>query len=127
MKPTTLLTLLCGLLAGTAASAQTPMMAKHRICMDVAHQQRFWHDPADMPGKDKLIERVKDMTGEFLKTAASVDAILSYLKKEVNPKTSKDATCCSSSESLFETGRFVRRSSIPVASRPDVCSAIRLA
>ena len=55
--------------------------------MDVAHQQRFWHDPADMPGMDvKMIERVKYMTGEFVKTATAVNASLSYLKKEVTAK-----------------------------------------
>ena len=68
MKPITLFTLLFSLLAGTSANAQTPTPAKYRICMDVAHQQRFWHDPADMPGMDvKLIERVKYMTGELSK------------------------------------------------------------
>jgi ABC-type antimicrobial peptide transport system permease subunit len=34
----------------------------------------------------KRVARVKYMTGEMLKTAAAVDASLSYLKKEVNPK-----------------------------------------
>ena len=38
--------------------------AKHRICIDVAHQQRFWGDPADMD--EKRVERVKYMTGEML-------------------------------------------------------------
>lgn len=87
MKPTTLFTLLFSLLAGICANAQTPAPAKSRICMDVVHQQRFWHDPADMPGKDaKLIERVKYMTGELTKTATAVNASLSYLKKEITPK-----------------------------------------
>ena len=55
--------------------------------MDVAHQQKFWHDSEDMPGMDvKVIERVKYMTGEFVKTASSVGASLSYLKREVHPK-----------------------------------------
>lgn len=87
MKPITLFTLLFGLLAGICANAQTPSRAKHRICMDVAHQQKFWRDPADMAGMDvKLMERVKYMTAEFAKTAAAVNASLSYLKKEVTPK-----------------------------------------
>jgi hypothetical protein len=86
MNRITLFTLL-SLLAAMCANAQTSAPAKNRICMDVAHQQKFWHDPADMPGTDvKFIERVKYMTGEFVKTAASVDASLSYLKKEVTPK-----------------------------------------
>ena len=92
MKPVTLFTLLFSLLAGICANAQTPTPAKHRICMDVAHQQRFWHAPADMAGMDaNVIERVKYMTGEFVKTATSVDASLSYLKKEV---TAKDLEGC---------------------------------
>ena len=84
MKPITSFTLLFGLLAGVGADAQTPTTAKNRICIDVAHQQRFWGDPADVD--EKRVERVKYMTGEMLKTAAAVDASLSYLKKEVNAK-----------------------------------------
>ena len=87
MKPITAFTLLFSLLAGISANAQTAPPAKSRICMDVAHQQRFWNDPADMPGKDaKQIERVKYMTGELTKTATAVNASLSYLKKEITPK-----------------------------------------
>jgi hypothetical protein len=84
MKPITVFTLLFSLSAGLCANAQTATPAKNRICMDVAHQQKFWHDPADMPGMDvKLIERVKYMTGELTKTATAVDASLSYLKKDI--------------------------------------------
>ena len=87
MKPTIYFTLLCSLVAGICAHAQTPTPAKSRICMDVAHQQRFWRDPADMPGMDaKTIERVKYMTGELTTTATAVNASLSYLKKEIQPK-----------------------------------------
>ena len=87
MKPPALVTLLFSLLAGIPANAQTPASAKYRVCMDVGHQQRFWRDPADMQGMDvKMIERVKYMTGELVKTATSVNASLSYLKKEVIPK-----------------------------------------
>ena len=87
MKPITLFTLLVSLLAGPSALAQTPSSAKSRICVDVAHQQRFWNDPAGMAGMDaRLIDRVKYMTGELTKTAAAVGASLSYLKKEVQPK-----------------------------------------
>ena len=86
MKPIVLFTLLFTVL-GVCAHAQTPTPAKSRICMDVAHQQKFWNDPADMPGKDpKQIERVKYMTGELTKTATAVNASLSYLKKEITPK-----------------------------------------
>jgi len=55
--------------------------------MDVAHEQKFWHDPADMAGMDvKMIERVKYMTAELTKTATAVNASLSYLEKEITPK-----------------------------------------
>jgi hypothetical protein len=87
MKSITLFTFVVGLVAGIGAHTQTSTPAKSRICMDVAHQQRFWDDPADMPGKDvKVIERVKYMTAELAKTAAAVNASLSYLKKEITPK-----------------------------------------
>jgi hypothetical protein len=83
MKPITLLTLLFGLFASVGANAQTPTPGKHRICIDVAHRQRFWADPAD--ADEKMVARVKYMTGEMLKSAAAVDATLSYVKKEVTP------------------------------------------
>jgi hypothetical protein len=87
MKPIVLFTFLFSLCAGICANAQTPTPAKYRICMDIAHQQKFWHDPADMAGMDaKFIERVKYMTGEFVKTATSVDARLSYLKTDITAK-----------------------------------------
>jgi len=87
MKALALFTLSFSLSAGICANAQTPTPAKNRICLDVAHKQRFWNDPADMPGMDaKVVERVKYMTGELTKTATSVDASLSYLKKEITPK-----------------------------------------
>ena len=82
-----LLALLFSLSAGVSAQGQSATPATDRICIDVAHQPRFWRDPADMPGMDvKTIERVKYMTGELVKTATAVDASLSYLKKEVQPK-----------------------------------------
>jgi hypothetical protein len=90
MQPTTLLTLLFSLVAGAGAHAQTPPPAKYGICMDVAHQPRFWRDPADTPGMNvNQIERVKYMTGELLKTATAVDARLSYLKTEIQPNDLK--------------------------------------
>jgi hypothetical protein len=86
MKSILRFTLLFSVLTGVSAHAQTGTPAKHRICMDVAHQQKFWNDPADMAGMDvRMIDRVKYMTGELTKTAASVDASLSYLKKEITP------------------------------------------
>ena len=87
MKPISLFALLFSLSADVSAQAQGATAATDRICMDVAHQPRFWRDPSDMPGMDvKMIERVKYMTGELVKTATAVGASLSYLKKEVQPK-----------------------------------------
>jgi hypothetical protein len=84
MKPIALFSLVFSLLAGISATAQTPAPAKHRICIDVAHQQKFWVDPADVD--EKRVARVKYMTGELTKTASAVNANLSYLKKEITPK-----------------------------------------
>jgi hypothetical protein len=87
MKPITLFALLFSLAADFSAHAQAATAATDRICMDVAHQPRFWRDPSDMTGMDvKMIERVKYMTAELVKTATSAGASLSYLKKEVQPK-----------------------------------------
>jgi hypothetical protein len=84
MNPITCLILAFSLLA-SIANAQASMPTK-RICMDVAHQQKFWHDPADMAGMDaKMIERVKYMTAELAQSASAVNASLSYLKKEITP------------------------------------------
>ncbi len=81
MKLITCFTLFFSLSVGLCAHAQTAPPAKNRICVDVAHQQRFWGDPADMD--EKRVERVKYMTGEMLKTAAVVNGSLTYLKKEL--------------------------------------------
>jgi hypothetical protein len=83
MKPTTLFSLVFTLCAGICANAQPPARPKQRICIDVAHQQRFWADLADVD--EKRLARVKYMTGEILKTATAVNASLSYLKKEIGP------------------------------------------
>jgi hypothetical protein len=83
MKRISLFTLLFALSTALCANAQTAAQAKRRICIDVAHQQRFWGDPADMD--EKRVERVKYMTGEMLKTAAAVGGSLAYLKKEITP------------------------------------------
>jgi hypothetical protein len=88
MKRLTSFVCLVGLLAGVDAQAQAPTPKQHRICLDVAHQPRFWNDPADMSGQDAgRVERVRYMTGELLKTAAAADASLSYLKKAVDAKS----------------------------------------
>lgn len=83
MKPTALLTVLFGLTASLCAHAQDAAAATNRICIDVAHKPIFWGDPADVD--PRKLERVTYMTGELTKTAAAVDASLSYLKKEITP------------------------------------------
>jgi hypothetical protein len=89
MKPIALFTVLFSLSAALSAHAQG-VAARNRICMDVAHKPIFWGDPADMPGvAAPRIERVKYMTGELTKTAATVDASLSYLKTEITPDSLK--------------------------------------
>ncbi|HSR16976.1 MAG TPA: hypothetical protein VLM39_02695, partial [Ignavibacteriaceae bacterium] len=57
--------------------------------MDIAHGQKFWDDPAAMD-KSSNVERVKYMTGEFLKTASSVNAELLYLREEIKPESLSD-------------------------------------
>jgi hypothetical protein len=81
MKAITLFTFLVSLSTAPGAHAQTATPAKNRICIDVAHHQKFWGDPADMD--EKRVARVKYMTGEMVKTAAVVDGSLAYLKKEI--------------------------------------------
>jgi hypothetical protein len=69
---------------GVSAYSQTAKPAKYKIFMDVAHGEKFWHDPASMEGMNPdFIDRVKYMTNEFEKTAKSVDANFSYLKTEI--------------------------------------------
>ena len=97
MQSIAFFTSVVSLLGCICAHAQAPAPVAKRICMDVAHQQKFWNDPSDMAGSDaRMVERVKYMTGELTKTASAVNASLSYLKMESRQKISKDATCCSS-------------------------------
>jgi len=64
--------------------------AQKRILIDVSHGQKFWNDPADMTGKDpKFIERVKYMTNEITKTAASTDAGIGYIKSKLTAEQLK--------------------------------------
>lgn len=57
-----------------------------KIYMDLAHNQKFWNDPASMEDQaDGQIERVKYMTDQLLKTANSFGAELLYLKEEIRP------------------------------------------
>jgi hypothetical protein len=55
--------------------------------MDVVHGQKFWNDPASITGQDEnWVKRVKYMTGQFLKTASSLNAELRYLKEKIDSK-----------------------------------------
>jgi len=59
---------------------------QYRIFMDIAHNQKFWNDPASMEGQDaNQVERVKYMTSEIVKNATALDAELVYLKEEIQP------------------------------------------
>lgn len=63
----------------TVAPAQ-----KKKILVDVAHGQRFYSDPADGISTELVpTDRLKYMTGELGKNAATHDAELSYLKTPI--------------------------------------------
>ncbi len=71
----------------TFANAFSQTSPKKKICMDLAHGQRFWNDPSNIKEMDdNYINRVKYMTDEFLKTASSVNAELVYLKNKITPE-----------------------------------------
>lgn len=74
----------------TPVDAHAQMSSKNRICVEVAHQPRFWGDVADMPRIDPTrVDRVKYMTSELAKTAAAVGASLSYVKNEITVESLK--------------------------------------
>ncbi|MBA4053367.1 MAG: hypothetical protein C0490_01515 [Marivirga sp.] len=61
--------------------------ARKKILIDVSHGQKFWNDPADMAGMDAgLIDRVKYMTDQITKTAASTNGEIGYLKGKIKPE-----------------------------------------
>lgn len=65
--------------------------AMKKILVDVAHGQKFWHDPNDMPGKDPdLVERVKYMAGELTKNADALKATVNYQKGKFTAASLKD-------------------------------------
>jgi hypothetical protein len=77
------LLLLLVIFSAWTTSAQT---SPKKILIDVAHGQKFWNDPADMKGMDpKFIERVKYMTDQISKSAASVNATIGYVKGKTRP------------------------------------------
>jgi hypothetical protein len=74
----------------TSVGAHAQMPSKNRVCVEVAHQPRFWGDLADMPRIDPTrVDRVKYMTGELTKTTGAVGASLSYLKNEITVESLK--------------------------------------
>ena len=65
--------------------------AKKKILVDVAHGQRFWHDPNDMPGKDTaLVARARYMSGELTKNADALNATVAFQKEKFTPASLKD-------------------------------------
>ena len=50
------------------------------VLLDIGHGQRFWQDTATVTDPDHL-ERLRYMSGEFKKTAASVDAGFGFAKE----------------------------------------------
>ncbi|HVF98083.1 MAG TPA: hypothetical protein VM871_12205 [Flavisolibacter sp.] len=69
-----------------SASLAQASKAKKRILVDIAHGQRFYNDPAAMSGKDSgVVERIKYMTGELAKTAASLGAEMDFQKGKITP------------------------------------------
>lgn len=66
-------------------------VAKKKILVDVAHGQRFWHDPSDMSGKDSaLIVRANYMAGELTKNANALNAIVAYQKTKFTSASLQD-------------------------------------
>lgn len=63
--------------------AQTSSFKKS-ILLDVAHNPKFYNDPAEMKDHDpNQVERVNYMTRELIKNASSQNAELKYLKDEI--------------------------------------------
>ena len=85
MIKTWVATLTTILALSTFTFAQTTK-APQRICIEVSHQPKFWNDPETMEKKyPEFVDRVRYMTGEFEKSAKSVNAMVSYLKSEITP------------------------------------------
>src|SRR5689334_12921665 len=79
------------ILISIMTSFEVIAQSKKKILVDVAHGQRFWHDPNDMPGKDPdLVMRVKYMAGELTKNAESLNATVSYQKSKFTAAALQD-------------------------------------
>jgi hypothetical protein len=64
--------------------------AKKKILVDVAHGQKFVHDPSDMEGKDTaLIARAKYISGELTKNADALKATIAFQKTKFTPASLK--------------------------------------
>lgn len=56
-----------------------PSTAKKRVIIDIAHNQKFYNDPAAMEGKDPaFVDRIRYMTGELSKNAAALNGEVSF-------------------------------------------------
>lgn len=65
--------------------------SKKKVLIDVNHGQKFYHDPANMPGADQeFITRVKYMTGEIQKNAAQFDREMGFLKTPITTESLKN-------------------------------------
>jgi hypothetical protein len=74
-----LLLTICAVEVNAQAAAK-----KKSILVDIGHGQKFWNDPARMEGMNPdMIERIKYMTGEIKKSAASVDGDITYAEGEI--------------------------------------------
>ena len=92
---TTFIFLLLLTIYAAKVNAQAPA-ANKPILIDIAHGQRFWNDPARMEGMNAdMIERIKYMTGEIKKSAASVNREITYVTGEIK------ASDLSNSDLLF--------------------------
>lgn len=71
-----------------AGPALLQAQAQKKVLVDVAHGQKFYHDPNDMPGKDKeFVNRVKYMTGELSKNAGASGASVTFQKTPFTAET----------------------------------------
>lgn len=85
-RKTVMILLALLVLLGSKQSFAQSSTKKH-VLVDVAHGQKFYNDPADMKGKDSaFVERIKYMTGELSKNAASLNARMDYLKTKISPE-----------------------------------------
>ncbi len=64
---------------------------KKKVLIDVNHGQKFYHDPANMPGADQqFVNRVKYMTGEVQKNASQFDREMGFLKTAITAESLAD-------------------------------------